>query len=138
MLAFIISCVKSILTFRFLWKIHHLFVRIPDVLSTYHHARQRLWLKIFSFDRFFPTNGCNKLLVSLKASSPMKMCGRVGPSVPDNTLCGGSLRLFAYYFFFLHRSEFLNMDESSPAMWTNVYNSKLVVESQTPNRTTEK
>jgi len=50
------------------------------------------------------------LLVSLKASSPMRMLGRVGPSVPANTLPGGWLRIFACCF--LHRSEFLKMDES--------------------------
>jgi len=78
--------------------------------STYYHAGQRLWLKIFFFDRCLPTNGCNKLLVSLKASCPMRTFGRVGPSVLANTLPGGRVRMFACCF--LHKSEFLKMDDS--------------------------
>jgi len=40
----------------------------------------------------------------------MRTFGRVGPSIPVNTLPGGRLRIFACCF--LHRSEFLKMDES--------------------------
>lgn len=63
--------------------------------STHYRVGQILWLKTFSFDRCFPTNGCNKLLLSLKASSPMRTFGRVGPSVPANILPVGRLRIFA-------------------------------------------
>jgi len=68
--------------------------------STYYHAGQRLWLKIFFFYRCFPTNGCNKLLASLKASCPMRTFGRVGPSVLANALPGVRLRIFACGFFY--------------------------------------
>jgi hypothetical protein len=76
--AFIMSSVKSILAFKGLWKIRKL-TRIQNAHSIYRRATQRRTLKIFVFNvRILPPNGRSKLLVRLKAPSPIKtFAGRV-------------------------------------------------------------